>query len=85
MYGGFDPKRAINVLWWWGRDGPSVRFGDGASTVLRTGRRVDTSPPSWELRSARQVLRCLRRLTFAASTNRVNRSMSVVSSDDVGS
>ena len=30
---------------------------------------VDTSPPSWELRSARRALRCLRRLTFAASTN----------------
>ena len=39
------------------------------NAVLRTGRRVDTSPPSWELRSASQALRCLRRLTFAASTN----------------
>ncbi len=43
------------------------------NAVLRTGRRVDTSPPSWELRSARRALRCLRRLTFAASTKFVIR------------
>jgi len=53
------------------------------NAVLRTGRMVDTSPPSWELRKRQTALRCLRRLTFTASTNWVNCSMSVVSSDDV--
>src|ERR1700686_2702137 len=53
-----------------------------ASAVLRTGRMVDTSPPSWELRSARQRFDVLRRLTFAASTDLVNHLMTVVSNDD---
>ena len=34
--------------------GPAFQFRGGARTVLRTGRNVDTSPPSWELRSAKE-------------------------------
>jgi hypothetical protein len=43
MYGGFDPKRATHVLWWWRRDGTlrwiSWRSQHGASHRKKCGTR----------------------------------------------
>jgi hypothetical protein len=43
--------------------------GWSKNAALRTGRRVDTSPPNWELCATERALRSLRRLTFGASTD----------------
>ena len=59
--------------------------GWSKNAVLRTGRMVDTSPPNWELRATERALRSLRRLTFAAPTDWVNRPSGAVASDSVGS